>query len=42
MQGRGEELYWLAPSTQYQPTKALLESIDKKLTDDKEVPKDKK
>lgn len=37
-----KELTWLPPSTQYQPTKTLLDSIEKKLTEDKEVPKDRK
>jgi hypothetical protein len=33
---------WLPASTQYAPTKTLLESIEKKLGEDKEVPKDRK
>lgn len=42
MEKQYEELYWFASSTQYEPTKILLESIEKKLADDKEIPKDKK
>lgn len=35
-------MHWLPQSNQYGPTKTLLESIDKKLGEDKEVPKEKK
>lgn len=33
---------WLPASTQYAPAKTLLESIEKKLGEDKEVPKDRR
>lgn len=36
------ENHWLPSSIHYQPTKELLQRIEKKLNEDKEISKDKK
>jgi hypothetical protein len=37
-----EELSWLPPSLHHKPTKEVLDRIENKLNNEKEIPKDKK